>query len=766
MGRMDEMPQAVKAAVEAEGLRGEPEIVLRADMDPSGAYCDVWVIAGRQELLVLVGERAESPAASGRPRMLLPLRRPAAPGEWRPAQVQRFALDAIESFETEGGVGAGMLTASVGGEARLLCRYSNTHARKFNIAVKALNKLKRGEPLTEADFADDHPADSCPKCGRLYPPGRRYCLHCMDRRALTLRVLSFFRGHELEISLILLFMVAGSVLSLLGPYMNGRILFDEVLTPGGRYEGRLVEVVVLMALFQLLSIGFSIAHARINAKMTAQVIAQVKSRVFEAMSRLSLGFFTNKQTGSLMVRVNSDSHNLQYFFHDGFPYFVVNLLQIAGVVGVMLYMNWRLALMVLVPVPVMIVLMRQAFPKLWRLFTRRWRSQSGLASVVNDALTGVRVVKAFGKERQEIERFGRKNREVYLNTLRTGYFTSILFPAMGLLIHAGGLVVWGAGGWDVMNGRISFGTLMAFSMYLGMLYGPLEFMTHVVDWWTSCINSANRIFEVLDAVPEVAEKPNPVRLRPIRGDVELEGVTFSYEPNKPVLKNINLSVKAGEMIGLVGHSGAGKSTITNLICRLYDVNEGCIRIDGVDIRDVAIADLRSQIGVVPQETYLFKGTVAENIAYAKPGASADEIIRAAKIANAHEFIVELPDGYETVIGAGGHDLSGGQKQRLSIARAILQNPRILILDEATASVDTETEQKIQQALERLVAGRTTFAIAHRLSTLRNADRLVVIEKGEIVEIGTHDELERKQGVYYRLRQKQQEALAIRGVAAG
>lgn len=277
------------------------------------------------------------------------------------------------------------------------------------------------------------------------------------------------------------------------------------------------------------------------------------------------------------------------------------------------------------------------------------------------------------------------------------------------------------------------------------------------------MNSAQRIFEVLDAVPEVTEKPDPVRITAMKGDLELMNVTFNYEPNKPVLQDINLDIKAGEVIGLVGHSGAGKSTIANLITRLYDVKEGSISIDGVNVKELAIQDLRDQIAMVSQETYLFMGSIAENISYANPKATVEEIISAAKAANAHEFIMKLPDGYDTRIGSGGRDLSGGERQRVSIARAILQNPRILILDEATASVDTETEFQIQEALEKLVKGRTTISIAHRLSTLRNADRLFVLDKGKISEAGTHAELIKLKGVYYNLFTKQSEALKMRGV---
>ncbi len=734
---MDKLPQNIATAAGEHGIGSDNvQLSVAVDLALSGGFTEVWLVADRETLLVIEGDRR-----------------------------RRFSLGSLEEITAQSYVGNGALTAKVDGELEVLCRYTNACARKMNIAAKVLGKLATGEELTDEDFRDDQHVQSCPKCGRLFPdPKRQICPHCLDKRALSLRVFSFFRGYQLHAFAIIALMLAGAAFNLVGPYMNGRVLFDDVLTPGGRFEGRVVEVVALMAALQLAAIGLNIMHARINAAMTARVIAGLKTRIFEAMQRLSLGFFTNKQTGGLMVRVNSDAQNLQYFFHDGFPFFVVNLLQIIGILSAMLVLNWRLALLLLVPMPILLFLMKWAFPKLWTLYSRRHRKLRSMTSVVNDALTGVRVVKAFGREEQEIGRFDRRSHEVYSVSVQTGYFSSALWPVMTLVMNIGGLIVWSVGGWDVLEDRITLGTLITFTLYLGMLYGPLEFMTHIVDWWTNCINSAQRIFELLDAVPDVLEKPNPVRLQPIRGDVELKDVVFSYEPNNPVLKGVSFHAKAGEVIGIVGKSGAGKSTIANLISRLYDVDKGTITIDGVDVRDVAIADLRSQIGMVLQDTYLFHGTIAENIAYAKPGSSQDEIIRAAKAANAHDFIMKLPDGYETVIGGRGHDLSGGERQRISIARAILHNPRILILDEATASVDTETERLVQEALERLVKGRTTFSIAHRLSTLRNADRLVVIEDGEVAEIGTHEELDALKGTYHKLRSKQEEALAIRGVA--
>ena len=312
----------------------------------------------------------------------------------------------------------------------------------------------------------------------------------------------------------------------------------------------------------------------------------------------------------------------------------------------------------------------------------------------------------------------------------------------------------------VLKSEITLGTLLTFIAYLSMLYGPLEFMSWVSNWWARCVDSAQRVFEIIDAEPDVVEPENPVVLDKIRGDIELKNVVFEYDPAVPIIKGLNLSVKAGEMLGIVGKSGTGKTTIDNLIASLYDVKEGSITIDGYDVRQLSLSQLRQSIGIVSQDIYLFIGTIADNIRYAKPDADMEDVIRAAKAASAHEFIMSLPDAYETRVGAGGQDLSGGEKQRLSIARTILQDPDILILDEATAAMDTETEAKIQKALSELQKGRTTISIAHRLSTLRDADSLAVISDGKVVEKGTHKELLQKMGEYYKLYKIQLEGLKV------
>ena len=396
-----------------------------------------------------------------------------------------------------------------------------------------------------------------------------------------------------------------------------------------------------------------------------------------------------------------------------------------------------------------------------KVFRVLWKRYANISTLLASTIPGVRVVKAFARERHEVSRFNEYTYQVLHGEMNAAKLYTLYRPIMGFIVFSGSILIWFVGGQQIFNGELTLGGLFMFQSYMYRFFGPVQTLCHMNERFVRAATSADRVFEILDTPPSVADKKDAVALEKVQGTVEFKDVYFSYDTEKNALNGVSFHAEAGEMIGLVGHSGAGKSTLINLITRFYDASDGTIEIDGHNIQDIKVKALRQQVGVVLQDPFLFQGTIAENIGYSKPGATRHEIVAAAKAANAHDFIIKFPDGYDTMVGERGARVSGGERQRISIARAILKNPRILILDEATSSVDTETESKIQEALERLVRGRTVFAIAHRLSTLKYADRLVVLKDGEVDEIGTHEELLAKEGTYAGLCSKQTELSKIR-----
>ncbi len=647
---------------------------------------------------------------------------------------------------------------------------TNARKRKLFAFLDIVARFKKNEDVAEDDPIFEQFHQKCPKCGRVYKDqNRRICEYCTNQSAVLKRLLGYFAKFKFELVTVLLCMLGTSAISLLSPIINGQLLYDQVIaepgTVGGREVGRfhseawvwiVVGIIFGMALLSLL---IQIIQNRTNAHLSTRVALNMKLDIFTAMQKLSLSFFNNNMTGRLITRVNYDADRIRAFFIDGVPNLIINGLNFIGLTIFLFWMNWKLTLIVFVPVPIVVLIFKFMLPKLWRMYSKLYRRSSSLNAVLGDSLTGIRVVKAFAKETDESNRFYQYSHRLYDASLQLNMVSLTIFPVIGLLIAISSKAIWGFGGLQVMGGTMTYGQFTTYFGYLGMIFGPLNFFTNFSNMLTDTMNSAERMFEVIDAVPEIADAPDAVSMDRMKGDIEFRKVMFHYAPNRPILRDMSFHIKPGYQVGLVGHTGAGKSTIANLISRLYDTISGSIYIDGVNVKQIKGESMRKNIAIVSQEIYLFKGTIADNIRYAKPDATMEEVIAASRIASAHDFILSLPDGYETIVGTGSRSLSGGEKQRISIARAVLLDPSILILDEATAAMDTETERLIQDALDKLVKGRTTITIAHRLSTLKECNYLFVIDHGEIAEEGTHTELIEKKGQYYRLYTLQTKAMS-------
>jgi ATP-binding cassette subfamily B protein len=610
----------------------------------------------------------------------------------------------------------------------------------------------------------------CPSCGAVITAEDGACPSCsvaLAPRAIAslYRLITFAKPRGKMILLGFLLTVAGTAVGLIPPYLT-MPLMDRVLVP--YQEGKAVQTSLAVWLLGGLAVAAMVtwllewARTYVLAWVSEWVSADLRHKTYAHLQWLSLEFFGGKRTGDLMSRIGSDTDKICTFLSVNLIAFASDLLMMAMTAVVLFLIDPMLAIVSLAPFPVIVWLVHWVRSRLRRNFRLSGVAWGEMTSVLADTIPGIRVVKAFAQEEREIERFGRSNHRVVEINDRVNIVWSFFQPTVKLLTELGLLVVWAFACWQVIRGHVTVGVLTAFITYIGRFFTRIESLIYMVSATQKAAAAAQRIFEILDRVPSVAEPVKPVNPGRLEGSVELRGVRFKYG-TREVLHGIDLAIRPGEMIGLVGASGAGKSTLINLVCRFYDVAEGAIVVDGVDIRSFPVAEYRHNIGIVLQDPFLFYGTIAENIAYGRPNATRDEIIAAARAARAHEFILNLPDGYDSLVGERGQSLSGGERQRISIARALLIDPRILILDEATSSVDTETEREIQVALENLIQGRTTIAIAHRLSTLRRADRLVVLERGRIAEIGNHQELLQLPGAYARLHRAQVELVQGVGV---
>lgn len=480
-----------------------------------------------------------------------------------------------------------------------------------------------------------------------------------------------------------------------------------------------------------------------------RIVTNMRNKLYEQIQRQSLAFFTQHPTGILMSRITNDVASIQSASSEAVTSLIRDTVTLVSLIGVVFYTDWKLAIVATIVFPLAIYPISVLGKKMRKVATSTQVTMGTLTSLLQETISGTRIVKAFGMEKYENERFAAENERLFKLNMKTVSVNAISHPLMEFLGSLGIAAVIFYGGYNVVHGNSTPGTFFSFLAALLMLYEPVKRLINVNNTIQQGIAGADRVFSIIDRLPDIDDKPGARALPPITRSIDIENVTFHYEKT-PVLKNVSLSIKAGEVVAFVGMSGGGKTTLVNLIPRFYDVSSGRILIDGQDVRDVTMQSLRSQIAIVTQQTILFNDTVKNNIAYGDIERTQDDIINAARAANAHDFIMKLPQQYDTNIGELGTKLSGGEKQRISIARALLKDAPILILDEATSSLDTEAEIEVQEALDNLMKGRTTLVIAHRLSTIRNADRIIALVNGEIVEEGTHESLLAKQGEYFRL----------------
>ncbi|MBX3113947.1 MAG: ABC transporter ATP-binding protein [Fimbriimonadaceae bacterium] len=634
--------------------------------------------------------------------------------------------------------------------------YSLTRAQAFGELARGIQQLAKGE---EFNVNLVQQKIRCDKCGRLLPEKDGVCPNCINRGKTMLRLGSFLKPYKKKAILLGVYATGSTALALLPPKIQGEIL--DAFNAGNREIGPLMQMVGLWALVLVGLACLQVLSGRLNTWLGSNLASDLRTTTYRAIEFLNLNYFDKKPVGAIASRVTQDTDRVWFFLVDGLPFLVINGMMLLAVAAMIFSINWLLAIMILAPIPLVAFISVKVWKPISNLFFRTSQKMARVHMHLNESLMGIRVVKAFAKEDNEYAKFKTRSEELRNANIKADQTWHTAFGGMTLCVTLGTVIHWAVGGTMLYRGQLTFGEFYMIHAYLGMVYGPLQWFASVNNWFSRAMAGAERIFEILDTKPESALVGGDVRK--ITGQVEFRDVRFGYDKSNPVINGVSFTAKEGEMIGLVGHSGAGKSTTINLVSRFYEPDQGQILIDGIDYRELDLRSYRNQIGIVLQEPFLFNGTIADNIKYGNPDATMEQVMEAAKAANAHDFVLMKSDGYDTMVGERGARMSGGEKQRISIARAILHDPKILILDEATSSVDVETERKIQEAIQRLIAGRTTFAIAHRLSTLRNADRLLVLDRGKVVEEGTHEELMDRKGRFYDLVQTQSAVNEIIGI---
>lgn len=658
--------------------------------------------------------------------------------------LQDIRLKDCEDIRCEALVDNGILIYIKEGIEYLAARFSMKHVARFSYIARGAMLLSRGEKTRVISREKER---ICTKCMRALP-GTTICPYCSGRLVTFKRFWKLCGSFQFRLVLISIFMIISSVINLSIPEVQQNFVDNALADKSGSFS----DVLIFVGKMTILTSTFLAVNLARNwwcATLGAGISMDLRNRLYHKIQVLSLSFMQKRKPGDLMNRISRDTAHIRRFMEDIFSNMISTLVIMCGAFIAMMIMNPALTLLSAFFIVSVIVLNRLFRKRTRRMFRSQGRKEDMINSSLQDVLSGIRVVKAFGKEKEEAELFRSKTSEYAAIQKKNEVFWAYFFPLINFIMGIGTYFAAYYGGAMVLKGDMSTGELIQYITYTGTLYGPLAWMNRLPRMFRHMVTSLERVYDVLDEEPDIEDMPEARDIE-IKGRVEYKNVSFGYKSYEQVLTGINLKVEPGEMIGLVGSSGTGKSTMINLLMRLYDVDRGEILIDGTKISEIRSDCLHSQVGVVLQETFLFTGTILNNIRFARPEATMEEIIHAAKAANAHDFIVKMPDGYNTYVGEHGYTISGGERQRIAIARAILNDPKLLILDEATSNLDTESEYLIQQALNRLRKGRTTFAIAHRLSTLREADRLVVIDGHRIAEIGTHNELLKKKGLYYKL----------------
>lgn len=703
----ENIPRDVKELLNSV-LSGNEEIICSflGDIDENGNFGEVWLFLTTKRIITIN-----------------PITR----------NIRQFNLNDVHSSFIKDYLGNSELFLETNDGLKSVIRFSRERLEGFYNLAKLIDKIAKGDIKVE---------NMNPEIFETLLPEKSG----MKKAQAFFWLMSFLKPYIHYVILAVILSLSITALSLTPPYLM-KILLDEVFMK--RNVEMLIYVVIAFILVYALNAILGAAQNYTLSYIGQKIIYNIRVKVYEHLQSLSLGFYDKMSSGRIMTRVTDDVSRVQWFLTWGTQTLITSLLQIIGIGVIIFSMNLYLALFALLPIPVIIVGIPIFRKRAHKAYHKTWRRWADVSSLLWDTIPGIVVVKTFTQEKFELKRLMERMSNLVKANLRVTLLHIKFFPLLGFLISTGTAIVWWIGGQEVLKGELTFGSLVAFVSYMGMFYGPIQTISNLFEPLQSSLTSSERILEIMQIEPEIKDAPDAIEF-PFKGEIVFKNVSFGYNPYIPVLSNINLEIKPGEKIGIVGPSGSGKTTLIKLLLRFYDPTEGAIYIDGVDLKRIKIKCLRSQIGLVLQDPLLFYGSIAYNIAYGKQDASPEEIIAAAKAANVHEFAMSQPLAYDTNVGDRGWRLSGGERQRVAIARAIITEPKILILDEATSSVDTLTEKKIQEAIENLVKGRTTIIIAHRLSTLQNVDRIVVMDKGKIVEVGTHDELMKAGGLYSQL----------------